>query len=177
MNTKKAINPYFLVIMSFVIFIFVGAVLLMFPFCRTANNFGNFLDCLFLATSATCVTGLNSFVNGIGTELTFAGQLILMILIQIGGLGFITLLTFIITLFYRKLQFKDRLLISMMVNSEEAAEVVIFVRKIIIISASFELLGFLLGLPVFLTCCDNVPQGLWYSLFHSVSAYNNAGFD
>ena len=177
MNTKKAINPYFLVIMSFVIFIFVGAVLLMFPFCRTANNFGNFLDCLFLATSATCVTGLNSFVNGIGTELTFAGQLILMILIQIGGLGFITLLTFIITLFYRKLQFKDRLLISMMVNSEEAAEVVIFVRKIILISFSFELLGFLLGLPVFLTNCNSVPEALWYSLFHSVSAYNNAGFD
>ena len=178
MNTqKKALNPYLLVIMSFVVFIFMGAILLMFPFCRQANNFGNFLDCLFLATSATCVTGLNSFVNGIGTELTFAGQLIVMILIQIGGLGFITLLTFIITLFYRKLQFKDRLLISMMVNSEEAAEVVIFVRKIILISFSFELLGFLLGLPVFLQYCNSVPEALWYSLFHSVSAYNNAGFD
>ena len=178
MNTqKKALNPYLLVIMSFVVFIFIGAILLMFPFCRQANNFGNFLDCLFLATSATCVTGLNSFVNGIGTELTFAGQLIVMILIQIGGLGFITLLTFIITLFYRKLQFKDRLLISMMVNSEEAAEVVIFVRKIILISFSFELLGFLLGLPVFLQYCNSVPEALWYSLFHSVSAYNNAGFD
>ena len=178
MNTqKKALNPYLLVIMSFVVFIFMGAILLMFPFCRQANNFGNFLDCLFLATSATCVTGLNSFVNGIGTELTFAGQLIVMILIQIGGLGFITLLTFIITLFYRKLQFKDRLLISMMVNSEEAAEVVIFVRKIILISFSFELFGFLLGLPVFLQYCNSVPEALWYSLFHSVSAYNNAGFD
>ena len=178
MNTqKKTVNPYLLVILSFVIFIFMGAVLLMFPFCRTANNFGSFLDCLFLATSATCVTGLNSFVNGIGDELTFAGQLVVMILIQIGGLGFITLLTFIITLFYRKLQFKDRLLISMMVNSEEAAEVVLFVRKIILISFSFELLGFLLGLPVFLTNCNSVPKALWYSLFHSVSAYNNAGFD
>ena len=145
-SQKKTLNPYLLVILSFVIIIFIGAILLMMPFCRTANNFGNFLDCLFLATSATCVTGLNSFANGIGDELTFAGQLIVMLMIQVGGLGFITLLTFFITLFSRKLQFKNRVLLSAMVNSEDAAEVVLFVRKIILISASFETLGFLLGL-------------------------------
>ena len=178
MNNKKGLNPYLLVILSFILIIFLGAVLLMMPFSRTANNFGNFLDCLFLATSATCVTGLNSFAQGIGQELTFPGQLVVLIMIQIGGLGFITVLTFLITLFYRKLQFKDRLLISIMVNSEDAAEVVRFVRRIIVISASFEILGFLLGLPVFLNAFSNdVPKALWYSLFHSISAYNNAGFD
>ena len=177
---KKALNPYLLVILSFVAIIFIGAVLLMMPFSRTAHNFGDFVDSLFLATSATCVTGLNSFKQGIGgttAELTFAGQVILMALIQIGGLGFITIFTFFITLFYRKLQFKDRLWISMMVNSEDYTEVVYFVRKIIIISFSFELLGFLLGLPVFLQYCDNPAQGIWYSLFTSVSSFNNAGFD
>jgi len=174
---KKTINPYFLVILSFIVIILVGAVLLMMPFSRTANNFGSFIDCLFLATSATCVTGLNSFAQGIGDELTFWGQLIVIIMIQVGGLGFITLLTFFITLFSRKLQFKNRVLLSAMVNSEDAAEVVLFVRKIILISASFETLGFLLGLPVFLTNCNSVLEGLWYSLFHSISAYNNAGFD
>ena len=178
MNNKKSLNPYLLVILSFILIIFLGAILLMMPFSRTANNFGNFLDCLFLATSATCVTGLNSFSQGIGQELRFPGQLVVLLMIQIGGLGFITVLTFLITLFYRKLQFKDRLLISIMVNSEDSAEVVRFVRRIILISASFELLGFLLGLPVFLTAFgDNIPKALWYSLFHSVSAYNNAGFD
>ena len=176
-NQKKTINPYVLVILSFVIIIFIGAILLMMPFCRTANNVGNFLDCFFLATSATCVTGLNSFANGIGDELTFAGQLVVMIMIQVGGLGFITLLTFIITLFNRKLQFKDRLWISMMVNSEDYTEVISFVRKIIIISFSCELLGFLLGLPVFLQFANNPAEGLWYSLFTSVSSFNNAGFD
>ena len=178
MNNKKGLNPYLLVILSFILIIFLGAVLLMMPFCRTANNFGNFLDCLFLATSATCVTGLNSFAQGIGQELTFPGQLVVLLMIQIGGLGFITVLTFLITLFYRKLQFKDRLLISIMVNSEDSAEVVRFVRRIIVISASFEILGFLLGLPVFLNAFSNdIPKALWYSLFHSISAYNNAGFD
>ena len=176
-NQRKRLNPYLLVILSFALIIFVGAILLLMPFSRTANNFGNFLDCLFLATSATCVTGLNSFAQGIGDELTLVGQIIVMAMIQIGGLGFITLLTFFITLFSRKLQFKDRLFISLMVNSEDFAEVVSFVRKIILISFSFELFGFLLGLPVFLTCCNNVPEAIWYSLFHSISAYNNAGFD
>ena len=177
-NQKKTLNPYLLVILSFVVIIFVGALLLFMPFCRRDGHFApNFIDPLFLATSATCVTGLNSFKEGIGTELTFAGQFIVMVLIQVGGLGFITLLTFFVTLFSKKLQFKDRLLISLMVNSEDVAEVVIFVRKIIIISVSFEVIGFLLGLPVFLNYCDSVPQGLWYSLFHSVSAFNNAGFD
>ena len=161
-NQKKSLNPYLLVILSFVIIIFIGAVLLMMPFAT--HKPGNFMDSLFLATSATCVTGLNSFKAGIGDTaagLKFPGQLILMLLIQVGGLGFITLLTFIITLFYRKLQFKDRLLLSVMVNSEEAAEVVHFVRKIILISFSFEAFGFLLGLPVFLTSCKSIPEGIW----------------
>ena len=174
---KKKLNPYLLVILSFVAIIFLGALLLIMPFSRTANNFGSFIDSLFLAASATCVTGLNSFKLGIGDELTFAGQLVVMLMIQIGGLGFITLLTFFITLFYRKLQFKDRWFISLMVNSEEVADVVSFVRKIILISFSFEILGFLLGLPVFLNCTDSVGEAIWYSLFTSVSSYNNAGFD
>ena len=174
---KHFINPYLLVILSFVVIILIGTTLLVMPFSRADGKFGPFLDSLFLATSATCVTGLNSFAQGIGDELSFGGQLIVMLLIQIGGLGFITLLTFTITLFSKKLQFKDRLFISMMVNSEDFADVVLFVRRIILISFSAEFVGFLLGLPVFLQYSNNIPQGLWYSLFHSVSAFNNAGFD
>ena len=176
-NQNKRLNPYLLVILSFLIIILIGSVLLMFPFSRRAGNYGSYLDSLFLATSATCVTGLNSFSNGINMELTFVGQLILLILIQVGGLGFITLLTFILTLFNHKLQFKDRLFISLMVNSEDMAQVVTFVRKIILISFSCELLGFLLGLPVFLQFSEDVPHALWNSLFTSISSYNNAGFD
>ena len=178
MKAKKQLNPYLLVILSFVIIILIGSILVMMPFSRTDGKFGNYLDSLFLATSATCVTGLNSFANGIGDELTFVGQLFVLVMIQVGGLGFITLLTFIITLFSKKLQFKDRLFLSMMVNSEDFTEVVSFVRKIILISFSFELIGFLFGLPVFLTADSlSLPEAVWYSLFTSVSSYNNAGFD
>ena len=135
---RKHLNPYLLVILSFVLIILIGSVLLMFPFARKAHDFGSYIDCLFLATSATCVTGLNSFSQGVGQELTFAGQLILVILIQIGGLGLITFVAFILTLFYRKLQFKDRLFISLMVNSEDTTQVVLFLRKIILISLQNE---------------------------------------
>ena len=144
-DQKKRLNPYLLVILSFVIIILIGSVLLMFPFSRTANNYGDYVDCLFLATSATCVTGLNCFHQGIATELTFTGQLILLLLIQVGGLGFITIFTFVFTIFNRKLQFKDRLFISLMVNNEDMAQVTKKKKKIILISFSCELIGFLLG--------------------------------
>jgi trk system potassium uptake protein TrkH len=99
-------------------------------------------------------------------------------MIQIGGLGFITVLTFLITLFKRKLQFKDRLLISQAVNSTSFADVVKFVRKIIVISLIAEFIGVLLGLPVYLTIFkDNVGDAIWHSVFTSISAFNNAGFD
>lgn len=178
MNKRKQhLNPYLLVIVSFAAIILIGSIFLMMPFSKTDGKFGNYIDSLFLATSATCVTGLSVLKDGIGNELTFFGQLVIIILIQIGGLGFITIFTFIITSFGSKLQFKERLFISIMVNSEDFAKVVGFIRKIVLISFSFEFLGFLLGLPVFLQYSGSIPEGLWNSLFTSVSAYNNAGFD
>ena len=172
------LNPYVLVILSFIVVILLGSVLLIMPFSRTAGNWGNYMDALFTAVSATCVTGLCTYANGIGNELTFFGQLIVLIMIEIGGLGFVTVLTFFITLFASKLQFRNRYLLSQMVGSTSFADVVKFVRKLIIISAIVVTIGTLLGLPVFLTIFkDNPLKGIWNSLFTSVSAFNNAGFD
>lgn len=172
------LNPYVLVILSFIVVILIGSVLLIMPFSRTAGDWGNYMDALFTAVSATCVTGLCTYANGIGKELTFFGQLVVLIMIEIGGLGFVTVLTFFITLFASKLQFRNRYLLSQMVGSTSFADVVKFVRKLIIISAIVVTIGTLLGLPVFLTIFkDNPLKGIWNSLFTSVSAFNNAGFD
>ena len=174
----KKINPYVLVILSFVIVIFVGSVLLMMPFSQASGKWGNYMDALFQAVSATCVTGLCTYANGIGNELTFFGQFIMLLMIQIGGLGFVTVLTFFITLFKTKLEFKDRYLISQMVGSTSFADVIKFVRKIIIISLTAETIGALIGLPVFFEMFpDNKLLAVWNSIFTSVSAFNNAGFD
>ena len=189
-NPKKQISPYLLVILSFIVVILVGSFLLATPFAQTSGKWAfnytsddgtiriTYLDCLFTAVSATCVTGLCTFVEGIGGALTFTGQLIVLILIQIGGLGFITVLTFVATLFRSKLQFKNRVFLSQALNATNFADVVIFVRRIIIISSICEFTGFLMGLPVAFTLYPHdTLKALWTSLFTSVSAFNNAGFD
>lgn len=136
------------------------------------------MDSLFIATSATCVTGLSTYANGLGGELTLFGQAVVMVMIQIGGLGFITIFTFFISLFQKKLQFKDRLFLSQAVNSNTIAGVSKFVKRVIFIVLITETLGFLLGLPVFLNVESySTGEALWASAFTSISAFNNAGFD
>lgn len=179
-NKKIRLNPYILVILSFVAVILIGSILLCTPFARVDGQWGwsTYIDQLFVSVSATCVTGLCTYESGLAGTLTFPGQLILLGMIQIGGLGFITVLTFVLTLFRRKLQFKDRYFLSQAVNSTSVADVVIFVRKICIISFSIELAGTIIGMPVFLTMYpDNIGSAIWASIFTTVSAFNNAGFD
>ena len=175
---RKGPTPYLLVILSFVGVIFFGAFLLTLPFAHQNGQWGTFMDALFTATSATCVTGLCTYANGLGGELTLFGQIIVLFMIQIGGLGFITILTFFVSLIQRKLQFKDRYMLAQAVNSTSVAGVGKFVSRVIIIVATVEILGFLLGLPVFLAVPSySTPKAIWASLFTSVSAFNNAGFD
>ena len=189
-SKKRSLNPYLLVIASFLIVIIVGSFLLVMPFSQTSGQWAfnyvsddgliqiTYLDCFFTAVSATCVTGLCTFKEGIGNALTTTGQLIVLIMIQIGGLGFVTVLTFIVTLFKSKLQFKDRVFLSQALNATNFADVVLFVRRIIIISFVFETFGFLVGLPVAFTLYPENPiKAMWTSLFTSISAFNNAGFD
>lgn len=174
----KQISPYLLVILSFIGVILLGSFLLTLPFAHKNGNWGNYMDALFHATSATCVTGLSTYTLGIGGELTFFGQIVMLIMIQIGGLGFITILTFFVSLIQKKIQFKDRYMLAQAVNSTSIADVTKFVRRVIIIVATAEILGFALGLPVFLNVPGySVPKAIWASIFTSISAFNNAGFD
>lgn len=178
-NKKKTgVSPYLIVLLALVGVIFTGTLLLTLPISHTDGNWGEFIDALFVSTSATCVTGLCTYVNGIGEELTMFGQVVVLIMIQIGGLGFITILTFIISLFIRRLKFRDRLFLSQAINSTTVAEVGKFAIRVIIIVFVMEALGFALGIPVFLQMPGlTVGDALWKSLFTSVSAFNNAGFD
>lgn len=177
-SQTRHVSPYLLVILSFVGVIFFGSFLLTLPFAHQNGQWGNYMDALFNATSATCVTGLSTYKVGIGNELTLFGQIVMLVMIQIGGLGFITILTFFVSLIQRKLLFKDRYLLAQAVNSSSIADVSKFVRRVIIIVFTAETLGFLLGLPVFLQVPGySVGKSLWVSLFTSVSAFNNAGFD
>ncbi|HPS19095.1 MAG TPA: potassium transporter TrkG [Bacilli bacterium] len=180
MKKRMHLNPYALVLLSFFIIILIGSFLLIMPWAQSSGQWAwnGWFDALFTSTSATCVTGLTVYQKGIGSELSLGGQIVMLALIQVGGLGFITILAFFITLFKSKLQFKDRYFLSQAVNSTNFGDVVKFVRKIIIISLSIELMGALVGLPVFITMFPNdIGRAVWNSIFTSVSAFNNAGFD
>lgn len=177
-NTKKGASPTLLVILSFIGVILFGSLLLTLPIAHQNGEWGDYMDSIFVATSATCVTGLSTYANGIGAELTFFGQLVVLIMIQIGGLGFITILAFFISIFQRKLKFKDRLFLSQAVNSTNFAWVGKFVRRVIGIVLTVEIIGFILGLPVFFSIEGySTTDALWGSAFLSISAFNNAGFD
>ena len=176
-KNKPKLSHFYLVMMSFVVVILIGSFLLVLPFANKDNNWGSYLDCLFTATSATCVTGLVSLPSGVANQFTFFGQLIILICIQIGGLGFVTIFAFVVMLFKRRLGFKNSFALMQVVSADNILHVKTFVRKIILISFSFEILGVLLVLPVFYPLFENKSEAIWVSIFHSISTYNNAGFD
>ena len=174
---KHHLSPYLLVILSFFFIIVLGAFLLDLPISNKSGNWGEFINTFYMATSATCVTGYDIYADGMINTYTLFGQIIMAIMIQIGGLGFLTVLVFFITTFRRNVSFKDRAFMSQAVNSDSIAEVAKFVRKLLLSTLIIELIGFLLGLPVFFAVYENKGEAIWGSIFLSISAFNNAGFD
>ena len=178
------LNPYLLLILSFLGITLIGSLLLSMPFAFRDNpnnewcHVGSYLDAFFTSLAAMSLTGVTTYPGGLVNTLSSAGQLIILILMQIGGLGIITILTFLFSIFRRRLQFKDRLFISQAISFTNFSEIVKFVRRMIAITAVCELIGFGLGVPLFLHVFpDNTLKAIYYSVFHSVSAFNNVGFD
>ena len=178
---SKIFNPYLLLLISFLGMVLLGSILLSFPFCYQNGKWWNgnsYLDAFFTSISAMSLTGITTFKDGLAGTFTAAGQIIIMVLVQIGGLGVVTILTFLFSIFRRKLQFKDRLMISQAIAFDNYSEIVKFVRRLIIITVICEVLGTALGIPVFLRLYPGeFHKVLAYSLFYSISSFNNAGFD
>lgn len=128
---------------------------------------------LFTATSAVCVTGLS--VVDISQFYSFWGQLSICLLFQIGGLGYMTANTFLLLLLGRRLGLRDKIAIQQSLDSQGMAGMKQLVRSIIALTLIFELTGTFFLLPVFVPEYGE-RQGLWLALFHSISAFNNAGF-
>lgn len=174
---QRKISPYLLVMLSFLIGLLVGGFLLSLPIARVDNDWGNYLEGVFMATSAICVTGFDCYVDGLGNTLNLFGQIVELVLIQIGGLGFITILVFMVTIFNRKISFQDRYYLSQATNSTDIPHVINFVRKLAIITIIIEVVGFGLCLPAFMNMHGNTPKAYFNAAFHTVSAFNNAGLD
>ena len=171
------LNPYFLLIVSFLGITLLGSFLLSMPFAFRDNpnnqwcHVGNYMDAFFTALGAMSLTGVTTYPGGLVNTLSTAGQIIILVLMQIGGLGIVTILTFLFTIFRRRLQFKDRLFISQAISFNNYSEIIKFVWRMIIITAICETIGTALGIPLFLHIFPgNFPKALYYSVFHAVNA-------
>ncbi|HNV95021.1 MAG TPA: potassium transporter TrkG [Bacteroidales bacterium] len=168
----KGINPSLLFLSSFILIILIGCLLLMLPSATT--NGISITDAFFTSTSAVCVTGLTTIDTA--TSFTFFGKTIIMLLIQIGGLGIMTFTTFFGLFFSGSSSFSNQLIIKDLINSEAISEIFKTLIKIILFTLIIEGIGFLMIWfsldPHMHFSTDNIK----YSIFHSISAFCNAGF-
>ena len=162
-----------IIALGFIIIIFIGACLLCLPFAST-NGSVDFVDALFTATSATCVTGL--VVMDTGTEWTLFGQIVILVMIQIGGLGFMTFAILFLRIFRKRFGLKNKEVMVESINTSNLDRIVSITNKMLWGTLIFELSGAVL-LAIRFVPEYGWGQGLWYGLFHSVSAFCNAGFD
>ena len=159
---------------GFLSVIFVGSILLMLPVSSKTGHFTPFLEALFTATSATCVTGL--VVHDTATYWSGFGQLIILLLIQTGGMGVVTVAVSLATISGKKIGLMQRSTMQEAIAAPSVGGIVKLTGFILKSTMLIELTGAILMLPVFWKDCDGL-SGIWYAVFHSISAFCNAGFD
>ena len=163
-----------ILVLGFLAVILLGTVLLALPAASADGKSIGLFDSLFTSTSAVCVTGL--VVVDTGTTFSLFGQIVLLILIQTGGLGFMVFATMIMVMLGRKISIKGRMLIRESMNTGSLSDLGRLTRLYLLLSLGIELCGALL-LSVRFVPLYGWKHGLWMALFHAVSAFCNAGFD
>lgn len=176
---KKAIkwfsaSPPRTLLIGFAFIIFAGAQLLRLPIATVSGESMSFVDALFTATSATCVTGLVLFDTG--SHFTTFGHWVILLLIQIGGIGFMTMATLFALILRRRISLKERLILQESLNQGSIEGLVRLVRKVIFYALALETAGAILYTIRF---AIDMPlgQAIYHGVFHSISIFNNAGFD
>ncbi|MBD1811657.1 TrkH family potassium uptake protein [Microcoleus vaginatus DQ-U2] len=159
--------------LGFLAVILAGALLLMMPFSTIDGTWSDPITALFTSTSSVCVTGLS--VVDVGKYYSFWGQLCLVLLVQIGGLGYMTATTFLLLLLGRRFGLKDKVALQQSLDKSGLAGVVQLVQSILATTLLFELTGVFLLMTVFVPQYG-FKQGVWSAIFHSVNSFNNAGF-
>lgn len=172
-KNKKKLSPFQIIILGFAGVILLGTLLLMLPISARNGEATSFGDALFTATSAVCVTGL--VVQDTATHWSDFGHAILLIMIQIGGLGVITVGALFAMLSGRNISLLQRSTMQEAFAAPKVGGIVRLTTFVLKATLIFELCGALLLMPVF--CADYSVKGIWLAFFHSVSAFCNAGFD
>ena len=173
MNKKKSLSTTHIILISFLIVIFIGSILLTLPISSKNGVSIKYIDALFTATTSTCVTGLVT-VPTYSTWSIF-GQIVILLLIQIGGLGVVAFMSAFMIIINKKLKLKDYQLIQDAFNLNTMSGLKQFIKHVFIGTLLIELFGAVLYMFVFIP--DYGIKGVWISIFNSVSAFCNAGMD
>ena len=172
-NKKWSLSTTQIILLSFLITILMGSFLLALPISSATGKSVPFVDALFTATTACCVTGLVTLPTA--TSWSVFGQAVILILIQIGGLGVITILSGFMLMIHKKMGIADRLLIQDSFNLNTMSGLGKFIRSVLLGTLIIEGAGALLYMPVFIP--EFGARGIWVSVFTSISAFCNAGID
>ncbi|OPH08689.1 TrkH family potassium uptake protein [Cylindrospermopsis raciborskii] len=159
--------------LGFMAVILCGTILLMMPFSTSNGTWNDPIVALFTSTSAVCVTGLS--VVDPGTYFSFWGQLVILLLVQIGGLGYMTTTTFLILLIGKRFDLRQKVAIQQALDRPGMSGSSQIIRSIIATTIIFEITGIFLLLPAFVPD-HGWSYGMWLAIFHSINSFNNAGF-
>ena len=170
---KKRLSSFQIIILGFVGVILLGALLLMLPISTRAGVVTPFNQTLFTSTSAVCVTGL--IVQDTATHWSLFGQIIILALIQVGGLGVITMAASFVLLSGKRFSFSQRNTMQNAISAPSLGGIVRLTKFVVKGTAIIEVTGAVIMMPVFVQ--SHGARGVWMAIFHSVSAFCNAGFD
>ena len=169
----RKMSSFQIIICGFLAVILVGTMILMLPISTVGRQWASFETALFTSVSAVCVTGL--VVQDTASFWSAFGQFIIMLLIQIGGLGIISVTAFLVTVSGRKISLLQRSLLMESISADQVGGIVKMTSFIFRLAFTVELIGAILMMPSF--CINFGLSGIWMAFFHSVSAFCNAGFD
>ena len=170
---KRKLSSFQIILLGFAGVILLGALILTLPISSKSHEWTSFIDALFTSTSAVCVTGLVVFDTA--THWTIFGQIIILLLIQIGGMGVVTIAVSLAVASGKKIGLFSRETMKNAISAPNVSGIVRLTGFIIKGIFLIEMIGALIMLPVF--CKDYGAEGIWMAVFHSVSAFCNAGFD
>lgn len=174
-RVRKKKNYNLIMALGFLGLCLLGGVILSLPISSNSGEFTNFIDSVFTATSAVCVTGLSPF--DVFHHWSIFGQFVIIFLIQIGGLGFMTLISIFVSLFRKNLSLNEKNLFMQSTGSLTLNDVRHLIRRIFALTFSVELLGGVILSFLFYPALKSIKRTIYYGMFHSVSAFCNAGFD
>ena len=173
MKKKFSLTTTQIIMLSFLAVIFLGSLLLSLPISSADGEAVPYLDALFTATTATCVTGLVTLSTA--SAWSIFGQAVILVLIQVGGLGVVTIMSALMILLQKRMGIGDRLLLQDAFNLNSLSGIVRFVKRVILGTALVEGIGALLYMTVFVP--EFGVKGIWIAVFTSISAFCNAGMD